>query len=166
MDFVRKQAERAFGTRLRRLSARLDREVQEIYRATDEHFEPRWFAVVAALNEGPATVSELGERIGVTHAAVSQVRSVLVAEGLVCSVADPDDMRRQRLELTPQGQAAVARLEPLWSALADATADLLRTAAPTLMQELDSLEAALDREPLQIRVLARLAAARFKTETA
>ena len=166
MDFVRKQAERAFGTRLRRLSERLDREVQEIYRTAGEGFEPRWFAVVAALNEGPATVGELAERIGVTHAAVSQVRSALVAEGLVRGVADPEDMRRQRLELTAAGLAMVVRLEPLWNALADVTVDLLDEAAPALMQELGGLEAALDRETLKSRVLARLAAAQPETETA
>ncbi|MFZ5721113.1 MAG: MarR family winged helix-turn-helix transcriptional regulator [Pseudomonadota bacterium] len=165
MDFVRGQAARAFGTRLRRLSERLDREVQEIYRAADERFEPRWFAVVTALREGPATVGDLAARIGVTHAAISQVRSALIAEGLVRSVEDAADLRRRRLELTARGEATVARLEPLWSALAEVTSELLATAAPALLQELDSIEAALGAEPLPSRVRARLAAAALGTET-
>lgn len=164
MDFVRRQAARAFGTRLRRLSERLDREVQEIYRAADERFEPRWFAVVAALAESPATVGELAGRIGVTHAAISQVRSTLIAEGLVRSVEDAADLRRRRLELTEHGQATVARLEPLWNALAEVTSELLATAAPVLLEELDSLEAALGAEPLTSRVRARLTAAAPGTE--
>lgn len=164
MDFVRTQAIRAFGTRLRRLSERLDRDVLEIYRGAGEHFEPRWFAVVAALGEGPATVGELAARIGVSHAAVSQVRSALVAEGLVRAAPDPRDLRRHRLELTPRGEATIARLEPLWSALAEVMGELLATAAPGLERELDSLEAALDVNSLKSRVLARWAAANGQTE--
>lgn len=165
MDFISGQAERAFGTRLRRLSERLDRQVQDIYLAAGEGFEPRWFPVVAALCEGPATVGELAERTGVTHAAVSQVRSALTGRGIVRSVADASDLRRHRLELTPEGRAMVQRLEPLWSTLAQVVGDLLATSAPALMQELDALERALDSEPLKPRVLARLAASQAGTET-
>jgi DNA-binding MarR family transcriptional regulator len=165
VDFIRTQAARAFGTRLRRLSERLDREVQELYRAAGERFEPRWFAVVAALREGPGTVGELAARIGVTHVAVSQVRSALIAEGLVRSVEDAVDLRRRQLQLTAQGEATIARLEPLWSALAEVTSELLATAAPALLQELDSLEAALGAEPLTSRVRARHAVAALEPET-
>ena len=157
MDFVRTQGERAFGTRLRRLSERLDREVQDIYRAAGEGFEPRWFAVVATLTEGPATVGELAERIGVTHAAVSQVRSALAERGLVRGAPDPDDQRRQRLELTASGLATAVRLEPLWSALAAVTGEVLQEAAPELIADLDRLEVVLGERSLKDRVLERLA---------
>lgn len=156
MDFVRDQREGAFGTRLRRLSERLDREVQDIYRHAGEGFEPRWFAVVAALREGPATVGELAGRIGVTHAAISQVRGALAERGLVRAVPDPDDQRRQHLELTERGRETAARLEPLWAAIAAATRELLAQAAPDLIADLERLESALGKQGLSARVMARL----------
>ena len=159
MDLVRDASTRAFGTRLRRLSERLDREVQDIYRVAGVDFEPRWFAVVTALRaEGPLSVGELASRIGVTHAAVSQVRSALTARGLVEAAPDASDMRRQVLALTDAGQAAADRLEPVWAAITEATQSLLQTAAPRLLQELDGLEAELASQGLAERVLARLAA--------
>jgi DNA-binding MarR family transcriptional regulator len=159
MDFIGDASTRAFGTRLRRLSERLDREVQEIYRVAGFDFEPRWFAVVTALRaEGPASVGELAARIGVTHAAVSQVRSALAARGLVHALPDPADQRRQVLALTPEGQAAADRLEPLWAAISDSTAELLAACAPDLLPQISRLEAGLASEGLAERVLARLAA--------
>ena len=159
MDFVSDQGVAAFGTRLRRLSERLDREVQDIYRLAGEGFEPRWFAVVAALRQGPATVGELAGRIGVTHAAISQVRGALAERGLVRALADPDDQRRQHLELTERGRETALRLEPLWAAIAAATRELLGEAAPDLIADLERLEGALAGRGLKARVLERLGGA-------
>jgi DNA-binding MarR family transcriptional regulator len=159
MDFIRDQGVRAFGTRLRRLSERLDRDVQEIYRHSGVGFEPRWFPVVAALREGPASVGELAARIGVTHAAVSQVRGALAERGLVRARPDPADQRRQVLELTDKGLQTTQRLEPLWEAIAAATREMLQQAAPGLEAEMERLEAALSEQALKDRVLERLPAA-------
>ena len=153
MDFVRDPDVRAFGTRLRRLSERIDREVQEIYREAGVGFEPRWFAVVAALREGPASVGELAGRIGVTHAAVSQVRGALAEQGLLQARTDAADQRRQVLELTEAGRQTAARLEPLWDAIAAATRDLLQETAPSLSDEMRRVEAALGERGLKARVL-------------
>jgi len=48
VDHVKKQGALAFGTRLRRLIDRLDRDVLALYRAAGERFEPRWYAVFTA----------------------------------------------------------------------------------------------------------------------
>ena len=157
MDLVRDPDIRAFGTRLRRLSERIDREVQELYREAGVGFEPRWFAVVAALREGPASVGELAARVGVTHAAVSQVRGALAEQGLVDARTDAADQRRQVLELTDKGRQTAARLEPLWEAIAVATRDILQEAAPGLSDEMRRLEAALGERGLKARVLELMA---------
>jgi MarR family transcriptional regulator, organic hydroperoxide resistance regulator len=58
-----RQAVTAFGSRLRHLLERLDREVLAIYRGAGERFEPRWYAVFAAVrDDGPLTVGALSER--------------------------------------------------------------------------------------------------------
>ncbi len=155
-DFVREKGVAAFGTRLRRLSERLDREVQGLYRAAGLDFEPRWYPVVTALMErGPATVGALAESIGVSHAAVSQVRASLAERGLVRTECDPHDHRRQILALTESGMAAVERLRPLWRAVTAATNELCEE-APALLAGLEGLESALARKGLGARVQARL----------
>ena len=126
-DFIRQRGAAAFGTRLRRLSERLDRDVQAIYRERAIAFEPRWFPIVSVLDAHQTmSVGDLAELIGVSHAAVSQLRAELVAAGLVRTRPDAADQRRLRLELTPGGKRMVARLESLWAAIAQATSRLAR----------------------------------------
>jgi DNA-binding MarR family transcriptional regulator len=152
-DYVQERGAAAFGTRLRRLSERLDRDVQAIYRERAVAFEPRWFPIVTSLDaHGAQTVGDLADRIGVSHAAVSQLRAELVAEGLVQTRPDAADQRRFWIELTPSGKRTAARLKPLWDAIAQATSLLCSEAAPRFLAELERLERALDERPLKNRV--------------
>lgn len=144
---------KGFGSKLRRLIDRLDRDVLALYREAGVTFEPRWYAVFLALVEdGPATVGDLAQKLDITHAAVSQVRSALIAEALIETRPDPHDGRRHMLALSPKGAAAAVELRPLWDAINNATADLLRKEAPGLLGGLEDLARALDRRPLGARV--------------
>lgn len=142
-----------FGSRLRRLVERLDRDIQALYRDAGVRFEPRWYAVFTTLKtRGPLSVGALSRRLGVSHAAISQVRAALVREGLIEARLDPADGRRQILALTPDGERIAERLAPLWTAINAATDDLLSQAAPGLLDELDSLNRGLDARGLKGRV--------------
>ena len=143
----------AFGSRLRRLLERMDREVLTVYRAAGEKFEPRWYAVFAALRDhGPLTVGALSRRLGISHAAVSQIRAALEAADLIRGAADPRDGRRQVLSLTGRGRETASRLAPLWAAIAAAVGDLLAEHAPTLPADLDALEHAVEDRGLAVRI--------------
>ncbi len=142
-----------FGSRLRKLVDRLDREVVVLYRELGVGFEPRWYAVFTTLlADGPSTVGELSIRLGVTHAAISQVRSALQAEGLVGTRVDPRDGRRHVLAVTPKGAALAVQLQPLWDAINAVTARLLEAEAPGLVRGIEDFSAALDRQSLKDRV--------------
>jgi MarR family transcriptional regulator, organic hydroperoxide resistance regulator len=157
VDEVAKQGTGALGSRLRRVVERMDRDVHAIYAAAGVRFEPRWYAVFTTLrDQGPLTVGELAERLGVTHAAVSQVRTALERERLITGDVDPQDGRRQRLKLTAKGRSTAAKLAPLWDAIQAAASALLAEGAPRLLAELAGLEEALDRQGLEARVEALL----------
>jgi DNA-binding MarR family transcriptional regulator len=152
-DFVIDKGTSAFGTRLRRLSERLDRDVRELYRLNGIEFEPSWYPVVIALAEiGPMSVGDLATRMRITHAAVSQIRAKLLKAGLVRVRADADDQRRQMLQLTEKGRALTNRLGPLWAAIAQTTERLCRDHAPELLAQLTAVDAALDQRSLLDRV--------------
>ena len=153
MDFLSKQGASALGSRLRRLLDRLDRDMAATYRDAGVGFEARWYPVFVVLrDEGPLSVGALAARLGVTHAAVSQVRAALEAKGLIGAEPDPADGRRQLLSLTARGRAVDGRLQPLWAAVAAAAVQLLDEGAPALMADLDGLDRALDRCGLKARV--------------
>ena len=152
-DYVTEKGAAAFGTRLRRISERLDRDVRELYRLHGHDFEPSWFPVFVALaEEGPMSVGDLAERMRISHAAVSQIRGKLTRARLVVARADVADHRRQLLQLTARGRALAERLAPLWAAIARTTDAICRAHAPRLLQELDALETALDESSLLERV--------------
>lgn len=161
-DAIRRKGAAAFGTRLRRLSERLDRQVAALYRAHDVGFEPRWFPVVTLLREhGRMGVGELAAAIGITHAAVSQVRGDLVRQRLVRVKADPADRRHQILELTDRGKALCGKLEPLWQAVSAAT-EALAQEVPGFLDQFARIEDALERNPMDARAGKFLSAPRRK----
>ncbi len=57
---------------------------------------------------------ELAERLAAPPSAVSVWLGDLAERGLLERHTDPDDRRRVRLELTPAGREALARLEVAW----------------------------------------------------
>ena len=151
-DVIRQRGSAAFGTRLRRLSERLDRQVEALYHAHGLDFEPRWFPVFALLDErGPLSVGELAALIGITHAAVSQVRRELIRQRLVRVRPDRADRRRQIVELTDKGKALCRQLKPVWRAVAAATDALWAETAPEFLEQLDRVEAAIERNPMEAR---------------
>jgi MarR family transcriptional regulator, organic hydroperoxide resistance regulator len=152
-DFVRDMGAAAFGTRLRRVSEMLDRQVQAFYQAHGIRFEPRWFPIVSALRgSGVLSVGELAALLGISHAAISRMRGELIAAGLVRAKADPTDGRRQLLELSAAGTRMMQTMDPVWSAIGHATASLLLGTAPRFLEDLAHIEAALKKNSMTLRV--------------
>jgi len=155
-DHPRSAGGAALGARLRRASAAIDADAARIYAALGIDFEQRWFGVLDALaREDALTVSELAAALGVSHAAVSQVRHALEQRRLILSATDPADARRRKLMLSADGSRLVERLAPLWAAFAEAAAELDRDAGG-IVQSLDELEAAMARKSLYDRILPRV----------
>lgn len=155
-DYVSSQAGAAIGARLRRLSDRVDREADAVYEALGVEFEQRWFGVVnqLVLHE-TRSIGEIADTLGVTHAAVSQVRGALEAKGLILNDADPADARKRTLQLSSAGKRLAAKLAGVWSAL-NAAARELDAEAGAVTRALERLENALDQRSLLERVRARL----------
>lgn len=146
-------ADRAFGTRLRRLLEGLNRGVGEAYRAAELDFEPRWFGLFTLVRDHPGVeVGEAAAVLGQSHPAVVQVVNSLVSRGYLDRRPSPTDRRRTGLWLTPAGLALNHRLTPVWTAVFQATDALLAEAAPDFLDQLQALEAALDARPMQARI--------------
>jgi len=56
---------------------------------------------------GSCGVTEIGDHLGVTGGAASQMIDRLVSQGLVLRAVDPEDRRAKRIELTEQGERAL-----------------------------------------------------------
>lgn len=159
-DYVRGQSGAALGARLRRLSDRVDREADSLYRLLGVDFEQRWFGVVNQLRlHNTRSVGQIAEALGVTHASVSQVRSALLERGLIAVDVDPLDSRRRALQLSTSGKQLVDDLASLWSVLNEVAREL-DAEAGGVTATLERLEHVLDARSLSTRVQARIGQAR------
>jgi len=59
--------------------------------------------VCSILQGGPRTLSAIGDELGISVSAVTQIADRLERAGVVARVAAPGDRRMKRLQLTPQG---------------------------------------------------------------
>lgn len=110
------------------------------------------FELLSAIHAtgGQAAQIEIARRLGITAPSLSEAVKLAVREGLVRQIADVEDARRKRLELTGKGRRAVARvLEAVQEAESHLIGGLdavsLRTAQLTLKQAARSLAAAAQR---------------------
>jgi len=142
----------ALGSRLRRLSDRIVAEGSALYSAHGiNNFEPRWMPLYQLLLAyETVTVSGAAERLGVSHAAVSQVADAMIAGGLVAASRDERDGRQRHIQLTAEGKALQERLAPLWEDIVIALRDA--AGGVDVMNLLGSIEQALAARSLQERV--------------
>jgi DNA-binding MarR family transcriptional regulator len=78
--------------------------------------EVRW-AVMSVLSGGARTVPQVARRLGVTRQSVQRVANLLAAEGLIESVANPDNARSPVFRLSKHGEdilAAITREADPW----------------------------------------------------
>lgn len=144
----------AIGAQLRRLSERIDRDAGRVYAHLGVPFEQRWFGVLNQIvQNGPMTVGGLAAALRITHVSVSQSLRSLEAAGYVRALADPEDARRRRQSLTPEGEALVRRLTPLWLAM-NREAEAINREAGDVAARLDRLDQALDRRSFFDRLIA------------
>ena len=97
---------------------------------------------------GSCGVTEIGEHLGVTSAAASQMLDRLVDQGLVLRTEDQQDRRVKRIELTEKGlqvfeggiQARQAWLDELADTLSGAEKQSIAAALQILIQKANQLK--------------------------
>ena len=140
------------GARLRRLSATIDRDASRTYSLMGVEFEQRWFGLLDQLIiNGPMSVREISEALGITHVSVSQSRQSLEKAGYISSRPDKNDRRRNVIQLTPKGHKLAEKLNPLWQALVKVAIDLNKE-GDDLIASIDKIELALKSRSLHDRV--------------
>jgi len=157
IDLITELGELAFGTRLRRLSERLTRDVSRVYKSARVDFEVRWFPVLYLLGrESSLPVTVIARSLGLSHPAVNQITAAMARRKLISSRKDPSDERRRLVALTAKGRETITELTPIWETIADATRDLIAESETDFLTQIARLEGALDREDMYHRVTERL----------
>ena len=101
---------------------------------------------------GSCGVTEIGEHLGVTSAAASQMLDRLVEQGLVVRTEDSEDRRVKRIELTAKGelafqagiQARESWMEELAGVLTESEKEAATSALRLLIEKINRLNEVLE----------------------
>lgn len=146
------------ASRLRRLGEALHAGVDEVYESLGVGLSSRCFPILFLLRDhGRMGISQLAEKLGQSHPAVSQMSRKLLQAGVVREQPDPGDSRRRLLALAPRGAALLQRLGAAFAAIEAAAAAL--DGGRDLSAGLVRADAALAQRPFAQRIRAQLHAA-------
>jgi ribosomal protein S18 acetylase RimI-like enzyme/DNA-binding MarR family transcriptional regulator len=143
------------GSRLRKVSEAMYAGVDDVYRSHAVTLPSRCFPILFLLRDnGRLGISELAERLGQSHPAVSQMSRKLLKHGVVREWPDPEDDRRRLLSLSHRGSTLMKRLEPVWRAVASAVQELEST--HPLSAALTAIDGALVHQDFALRIRSHL----------
>jgi DNA-binding MarR family transcriptional regulator len=155
-DFIKELGALGLGSRLRRLSDRLNESVTRIYRDQEVVFEPYWFPIVYLLHkQKELSVTEIAEILQLTHPAIIHTVKKLTKQGYLKSRNDKSDRRRNILSLSAKGRSAVKKLLPIWKHIHKKADELLNEADINLLAIISQIESTLDEKELYERFYER-----------
>ena len=150
-----------FTYRTRRLADRIVESGRRLYDAVGLPLEPNWHTLLLYLHErGTVSVTEAADALRVSHPAVIEMTRRMEAAGLVVTRPDPDDGRRRALALSAAGRRRMPEFVRVWTVIADQLDELIeQTSGGDALSALATIEALLDEQELDVRVLASMARA-------
>jgi len=153
IDIVRELGHLTLGTRLKRLSERLQAQTQVLLADAEIGLPASHCPLLAALDRlGPLSVGELAQAVGISQPGISRMLETLRADGPVASRRPAGDRRLRAVELTKTGRELIARSKRLaWPKVEAAVADACAGTSGTLLEQLSALEEALAAAPLHVR---------------
>ncbi|MDQ8204106.1 bifunctional helix-turn-helix transcriptional regulator/GNAT family N-acetyltransferase [Pelagicoccus sp. SDUM812003] len=153
MEFYDQLGVCSLGSRLRRLGDRLAEDAAEVYRLYGSAIQPRWFPVYYVLKEGGSeSVSAIAERVGQSHASVSQIAKEMEKAGFVSSEKGRRDTRKSFLSLTEKGRSHGPALQRQLTDVGKVAAELVAESDFDLWQAICDCERALSKRSLFQRV--------------
>jgi DNA-binding MarR family transcriptional regulator len=156
-DFVHSLGILTIAHRLKRTMQRLLDESSELHAQMGLKIKPRWGSTLLLLEaEGPLAVTQVAERLRLSHPAVVQSLDDMADMGLVRRAKDPSDGRRSVLSLSAKGRRWMPKLHEVWGHLAHVQEEIFEAAGGDILRTLDRVEAQLNEEGLSHRVLQRL----------
>lgn len=156
-DVVRTLGFLCMGSRLRRIGERLQADTQEIIEESGLGIQAGQYPFLAAIDlEGPLTIGELAQAVGITQPGATRTTGQLLELGFVDMQPAPDDQRRRLVSLTEKGQHLIDLSKAsVWPRIAAAVADLCGDLDGPILDQLGAMEDRLAQAPLSRRSMAK-----------
>lgn len=157
MDKMKSFGSLSLGSRLKRLSDRLIQNVVEIYQAQGINLSPSYFPLFNLIHhQGPQSVTEAADQLGVSHPAISKIAQKMIKEGWLIKTADPCDTRRNLLSFSLQSEELLQKIKPIWLHIKEYLDQLMAKQNHSLLVALDEFEQVIDRQGFVQPVLSNI----------
>lgn len=153
-DKLQLYGELGLGSRLKRLSDILMKEVQIVYNTLHIDFDAYLFPIFKVIIDlEVATTTDIQEAIQYTQPAITQALKKLTDKKLVTYKIDKLDKRKKIFKLSPKGKEIHQQMIPLWSVIDKQVKWLTEGSAASLTLHLTYLENQLKEKSLSQRIL-------------
>lgn len=148
----------SLGSRFKRLSDRMYKDVASIYQEQEIDLHPSYFPLFNLLHiKGPLTVTQAAQLLNVSHPAISKIANKMQAEQLLYKTSDPSDERRFFLKLDDKAIALQQKITPILHEMRHYLDTIIDTQQFPILKALTEFERAYDERGLINPVLDALA---------
>jgi len=141
MDLLQTLGEIGLGSRLKRISDLLMKEIQLLYKSQNIDFDPYLFPTFnTILKLKKTTNTEIRELLLITQPAVTQSLNKLFKNELIKLKIDEQDKRKKWITLSNKGENLFTELQPLWKILDKTVKQYTVFPADSLLEHLNYFE--------------------------
>lgn len=157
MDKLLEFRELAFGSRMKRLSETLMRDVKQVYKSLYLDFDPTLFPVFKTVSdEQPVNTGQIAEYLEITQPAVTQFINALLKRELIVIEPDLTDKRKKNISLSKKGYDLVIKLEPIWRIMEEELTEFISRPDTSLMNHIRLTEQNQRDKSLYKRIMERI----------
>ncbi|WP_103069885.1 MarR family winged helix-turn-helix transcriptional regulator [Aquimarina sediminis] len=153
-DKLQQYGELGLGSRLKRLSDVMMKEIQIVYTSLDIDFDPYLFPVFKVIIDlESTTTTDIQEALQYTQPAITQALNKLINKKLVTYKMDKTDKRKKLFRLSAKGKTIHQKMIPLWRVIDEQVKWLTEGSASGLTRHLTFIENQLREKSLSQRIL-------------
>jgi DNA-binding MarR family transcriptional regulator/GNAT superfamily N-acetyltransferase len=156
MDALRGYGELGLGSRLKRLSDNMMKEIQLVYDYFNIDFDPYLFPIIKIINHSDGvTNTEIKTKLNLSQPAITQAINKLIDKNLVIAKCDKIDKRRKVVKLSQKGEALIIQLQPLWKTMDEVIKLHTHHHSESLLDHINKLEDKISLESLSNIIINR-----------
>ncbi len=148
----------SLGSRLKRLSDRMYKDVASIYQQQGIELNPTYFPLFNLLHQhGPLSVTQAADILNVSHPAISKIAVKMQQAELIYKTPDADDERRYFLALDKKSMHLLSKIDPILREMRTHLDTLINAQKHPLLDSLTEFEHIYEQTGLVKPVLNALA---------
>ena len=157
MDKFIELRELGFGSRMKRLSDVLMRDVKKVYKSLYIDFDPYLFPIFKTIgSEENICTGELTELLQISQPAVTQFINTLRKKELILIHTDKSDRRKKIISLSEKGIQLTERLNPIWKIMHEELTLFIDRQPTSFMNHIQLTERRQQEKSLYHRIMERI----------